>query len=220
MGQRSQIYVRLSEEQKDGSIEKSLTARYYQWNYGERMVSRARGLVEWLKDTDYLGYNKNKIARIADVNFDYKDVVISQDILEEAKEWDYEENESVNDFIFDEQDNNDGQLFIDVKIPYAEEKPKKILIGFRDMGKDTVMNALEYMEWDMGDDDKPWQDSFKKYYPASADEIIDMTLKNAAYIDENAKLMTQEQLMDFLNDDYEKICNIERHIVKDEREDR
>lgn len=36
MGQRSQIYVRYNE--------KLLFARYFQWNYGTRMISRARSM--------------------------------------------------------------------------------------------------------------------------------------------------------------------------------
>lgn len=38
MGQRSQIFVRYQET--DGT--RKLVARYYGWNYGERMISRAR----------------------------------------------------------------------------------------------------------------------------------------------------------------------------------
>ena len=38
MGQRSQIYVRYTNEKG----EHFLTARYFGWNYGERMISRAR----------------------------------------------------------------------------------------------------------------------------------------------------------------------------------
>ena len=46
MGQRSQIFVRYQET--DGT--RKLVARYYGWNYGERMISRARHTIEWLKE--------------------------------------------------------------------------------------------------------------------------------------------------------------------------
>ena len=45
MGQRSQIFVRYEE-----NGQKKMIARYYQWNYGGRMISRARYGIEWLKD--------------------------------------------------------------------------------------------------------------------------------------------------------------------------
>lgn len=40
MGQRSQIYVRAS-----GQL---IVANYYQWNYAERMISRARYGIEYI----------------------------------------------------------------------------------------------------------------------------------------------------------------------------
>ena len=46
MGQRSQIYVRL----KDKEGNKYLIAKYFQWNYGERMISRAKYGIEYCKN--------------------------------------------------------------------------------------------------------------------------------------------------------------------------
>ena len=42
MGQKSQIYVRFDKE--------LVVANYYRWNYGERMISRARYGIEYIKD--------------------------------------------------------------------------------------------------------------------------------------------------------------------------
>ena len=41
MGQRSQIYVRYNK--------KLVIANYYQWNYGEQMISRARYGIEYIR---------------------------------------------------------------------------------------------------------------------------------------------------------------------------
>lgn len=46
MGQRSQIYVRYNKKDMNGVNCKKLIANYYQWNYGERMISRATGGVQ------------------------------------------------------------------------------------------------------------------------------------------------------------------------------
>jgi len=43
MGQRSQVYVRYNK--------KLVVTNYYQWNYGERMISRARYGIEYIKDS-------------------------------------------------------------------------------------------------------------------------------------------------------------------------
>ena len=48
MGQRSQIYVIAKKNN-----EYYMTANYYQWNYGERMISRVRGTLEQIID-DYI----------------------------------------------------------------------------------------------------------------------------------------------------------------------
>lgn len=66
MGQRSQIFVRFVDNDK-----KELIARYYSWNFGERMISRARHTINWIiEHRDYLSFEKNKISRIFDTNFD------------------------------------------------------------------------------------------------------------------------------------------------------
>lgn len=90
MGQRSQIYVRYNKN----NTQKGLIANYYGWNYGERMISRARwgiefikGYFEYISDPNYRWMrspeNKMHVSRIFDVNFDMKDVAISSDIVKE-----------------------------------------------------------------------------------------------------------------------------------------
>ena len=65
MGQRSQIYVIY----KDNQNRDCISATYFQWNYGERMISRARYLMGWIKAqnnlcsnlySDYLPYVAHK----------------------------------------------------------------------------------------------------------------------------------------------------------------
>ena len=110
MGQKSQIYVRFENEEK----KKELIARYYGWNYEERMISRARHSVEWLIDNDNRLYNiREKMYRILDTNFDMQDVVKSSDIIKEYVE-DYELWECTLNEFFYSQDNNNGVLLIDV----------------------------------------------------------------------------------------------------------
>ena len=93
MGQRSQIYVRWNL----ANGKRMLVARYYQWNYGTRMISRARGIIEWLKESGkYVGYsssdNEEKLRRIMDVNFDYKDVVLGHDIINQWITYEHDED--------------------------------------------------------------------------------------------------------------------------------
>jgi len=85
MGQRSQIYVRFFDGEKI-----RLIANYYSWNYGERMISRARYGIETIKTI--LGFNGlhynfstniTKLQRIFDVNFDMDHLFLTKAYYEE-----------------------------------------------------------------------------------------------------------------------------------------
>lgn len=190
MGQRSQIYVIY----KDNQNRDCISATYFQWNYGERMVSRARYLMGWIKGQNSfyvadsynvfpLSYVANKIRYIASVNFDYKDVIIGQDLIEEWK--DYKQggvlNTDLNDYIFN-ADNNDGCLFIDARIP------KQLKYAFTTYDyKDGVMGPEAYLKWD-GTPQKIRDTKFTK--------------RNINWITHNAKLMKKKELEAILKTNY------------------
>jgi hypothetical protein len=190
MGQRSQIYVRY---QKDGV--NYLTARYYQWNYGERMISRCRHSLEWIEGMMpydwYFTRETEKLKRILDVNFDMHDIVIGYDIIKEWEECDYKDETSFKEYVFLTQDNNDGKLFIDIKdgvIKYA----------FLDYDCDTnrIMSAAQYMQWDC----PSWRKS--EYIDDEQKALCEANIKA---IKKLAKLMTKEEVEEFINADYEPI---------------
>lgn len=189
MGQRSQIYVIY----KDNQNRDCISATYFQWNYGERMISRARYLMGWIKSQDSfyvvdshnlfsLSYVAYKIRYIASVNFDYKDVVIGQDLIEEWKA--YKQgvpNANLNDYIFN-ADNNDGCLFIDARIP------KHLRYAFTTYNyKDGVMGPEAYLKWD-GTPQKIRDTKFTK--------------RNINWITHNAKLMKKAELEAILRASY------------------
>ena len=189
MGQRSQIYVIY----KDNQNRDCISATYFQWNYGERMISRARYLMGWIKSQNSfyvvdsynvfpLFYVANKIRYIASVNFDYKDVVIGQDLIEEWK--DYKQgvpNANLNDYIFN-ADNNDGCLFIDARIP------QQLRYAFTTYDyKDGVMGPEAYLKWD----DVPQKIRNTKF-----------TKRNINWITHNAKLMKKKELEAILRTTY------------------
>lgn len=198
MGQRSQIYVRWNT--KDGKM--MLVPRYYQWNYGTRMISRAKGIIEWLKGSGiYLDCgNEEKLRRIMDVNFDYKDIVLGHDIIGIWKE--YCNDLDFNDTVFFGQDNNDGKLLIDMHIDWEKNKET---ITFKyafltDENDSPVMNGDEYMQWDEGGYEGSgyivWRDN-----PYLKKEIK-YTERNIKWIDKHAKLMTAEEVKRFTSYNY------------------
>lgn len=188
MGQRSQIYIRHEN--------KLVIANYYGWNFGERMISRTRAIVEWIKahsKYSFIGEDKDymtKLSRICDTNFDMRDVAISCDII---KEWQEEfPQESFNDCVFKYQDNNDGQLFIDVK---SDLSIKYALSYNPDYTK--ILNCENYLIEDLRED---WQTPTEYL----TQEDIDTCKKNIEYISANAELMTAEELNHFINFDYQQ----------------
>lgn len=187
MGQRSQIYVRITDERG----KKYLIAKYFQWNYGERMISRARYGIEYAKkQNDYVGLDsvREQIGEIFNINFDMKDYLHTTDIIKEwliyGEKWEVE----FKDFVFYNQDNNDGKLFIDIK-----EKNKEIKYCFTDYDLKIFKSPKAYMDWDCED----WLNS--EYYKKS---VVNKCISNMNKIEKSAILMTDEELEDFINDDY------------------
>lgn len=182
MGQRSQIYVRITDENDN----KILIAKYFQWNFAERMISRARYGIEYIKEElKYIDQDtvQERLNKFLDVNFDMNSIVISTDILQEVREQFWDNKKFINDYIFTMQDNNDGKLFID-----CNQKTGEIKFCFTDYNL-KILTPNEYMKWDGV---KGWE----KEFPSCKDNIN--------YINENAKLMTDEELEEFIHYDYSK----------------
>ena len=181
MGQRSQIYVKV-----DNKLQ---VANYYQWNYGTRMISRARYGIEWINKNinypcffDRSFYNFEKFRRIWDINFDYKDIVISSDILT-FKEYCENDSYSKEEFVYKCQANNDGKLFINVNT-----ESKEIKFAFTD-GECNVLNPFEYIKWD----ESEWLHN--KYI---SKKERDTCIKNIRELYKMATLMTQEEIDEYM----------------------
>lgn len=197
MGQRSQIYIRIND--KDNN--QTLIAKYFQWNYGERMISRARYGIEYIKGyMEYINQDtvQEKIGKFFDINLDMQDVALSIDILEEVRESCSRNRSEINDYIFIDQDNNDGKLFIDC---YQETGEIKFCFTDYDM---NILTPAKYMKWDMGSN---W-DSPNFYSEPELNEDwqskISICKDNIKSINCNAKMMTETELESFIRYDYSK----------------
>ena len=200
MGQRSQIYIRYVPYEEKGKRrpKRALVASYFQWNFGERMVSRARYTMEWLKEhREYMtSHTISMLRRVMEVNFDYKDVVDSSDVVKEFVEF-AGPDDSLNDWLAS-QDNNDGQLLIDVR----GNRLKYAFIGYDFDETREVYDGNGYLNWDFKCDD--WKNSsyLKKH--------VGYTKRNVSRISKTAKLMTADEVDEFLSYDYEKSMGIVR----------
>mgnify|MGYP003292521303 CR=1 FL=1 len=192
MGQRSQIYIRYYDKYEEKI---KLIARYYQWNWSNYMISRARWSLEWIKDNfEYMFKFEDELWRIMDINFDIHSVVPSSDLIKEYREYKkkYDKDILFRNFVFNNVDNNDGKLFIDIN------KDGKISYCFTTY-EDTFipMEAEQYMIWDT-------KNCYEEYQWKNIKDKDKTTCRNIKKIEKLATLMTQEQLDDFLNYKYEE----------------
>ena len=168
-----------------------LIARDNPWNFGVGMISRTRSILARL-NAEYLPYRQvwgkpnyiEKLHRVCDINFDYQDVTLSSNILEELKN-DFGNNSQK---IFD-RENYGGQLLIDVidySIKYCLIDPKNPHFP---MDADAYMHWICTNEWDIPDQHLSKLD-------------IQITKKNIKQIKSLAPLMTISEVEDFISSDY------------------
>lgn len=206
MGQRSQIYIRWVEKADDNfSLDKNhLIAIYYQWCYGDRLVSRARHGLEYLRnmieryDSWYIKNYTEEVRRYFDANFDMKTIQIGNNINEWFEdEKVYHQGLNFNTYVFHSIDNDDGKLFIDCGAN------GKIYYAFTNSMIAKPMTAGQYIEWQ--DYLRFYYDALSKQDPSVSEdtaEVIRICQDNCAAIKDIAELMSYEQLMDFINCDY------------------
>lgn len=196
MGQRSQIYVRYSEQgMNDFGAMTKLVPLYFQWNYAERMISRCRLLIDWLiEHFDYKEYEYRKIQRVAEFNYDLQDVMESENIIETIKRQisPLNDDDKINNFVglLFNMANNDGKLLIDV-VNNEDGKTCTIKYAFLDYDNCYLGDASAYMRWDC----RGW---------TKKDGTLDVatTRKNIKRIKEQATLMTEQEADEFITADY------------------
>ena len=196
MGQRSQIYVRIHNEDAPAASEMKeyLIVNYYQWNFADRMVSRLRNFVERMEAETYFIMDEEhyqKFANFLDYNPDIKDMVLHTDVIEEALMYSGGTYQEQVDDVFNHQDNNDGQCYIDIDV-----SKDSIAYALAKQGKDEPMSIAKYLTWELGE-------SWRKYYQERNDlKTLNFTQDNIAYIKAHARLMTAQELHEFKTHDY------------------
>lgn len=231
MGQRSQIYVRYNKKDMNGVNRKKLIANYYQWNYGERMIGRARWGIEFIKEYLSLGYNGYNwfeqpgsdvhLSRVFDANFDMHDISISSDIIKElcgfygvSTETDYLKSEletAVKEEAEEEglEINPIEQLFIEYIFTRQDNNDGKLFVDILEDGikycflddRANTDNIMDAAAYMVWD----YQDC--KETDWTKDEYIkpeqkENCRKNILAIGKMAQLMTKEEIDEFINYDY------------------
>lgn len=227
MGERSSIFVRIRAKKRSSDKRykmETFFGIYYQWCYGERMISRLRSAIDFV-DRNISGYHGNyvvskdqldKFKRYLAINFDMHDILDPTDII---KTW-------VNDVklgytkenadIF-AQDENHGYIYIDISLDDPDQKfgenKANIKYAFVDNeytdneGKVPHVRSVEnFADHDMGNDERKWYEP-DPYWDESGmtyrkehflKEIVPTCKKNMAEIEASATLMTEDERHDFV----------------------
>lgn len=206
MGHRSQMYVIAKKNNQY-----YLTANYYQWNFGERMISRARGTLEQIVD-DYIRYHwfltsdLEKLRRIMEINWDMHDLVLSSDIVKEFVDdyevyWKSEDKtyaQAFFDLCFTGQDNNNGQMYMYIDLDTDEPKIKICFTKYTFYEGADVLNADEYLTSDLlKDETGTWRRYMidSEYYDT---ETILYTENNIRYINQHSEMLGEAELLNIL----------------------
>lgn len=207
MGQRSQLYIRCRNK-------KTLVAMHLQWNWGEYMINRGYQLLDYIQKEasgdysffrreDGLSYDKeeaiNSLHALIQMNLTVGSYVGGHDLVKEARQWgDYTTGET---FKIDpeRQDNNNGILVIDVL------EDGTIKYGFSGGGEETgdydhfnMVTAAEY--FNLGQKQCREEQYLLKN---RCKEMYDKVQEQIKFIDDNFKLLTNEEYKDIFNTSYE-----------------
>ena len=189
MGVNSQIYIRYA-----GSEGVNVVARHYCFCFGARLVSKAKGVVAWLKS--YAGEcawvfgsraGTARLSRICDADFDEGDVAVGADIIAALQ------REDGGGDMLDAR-RGSGQVYIDI----TDDGIKYAFVTYS-VGAGRPVDALEYMELDRGRD---WRD---KCVAAGERAAVEYTQANAVYLSDNAALMTPLEVARFVKGDYSRV---------------
>lgn len=182
MGQRSEIFVFYEQNGK-----KHVVARYFGWNYAERMVSRVTYTAKWLKNRINLSFNKADLVSIIETNFDIVDHLKSSDIINH-----YNGRDAVS--VLPDGMLNDGRGFI-----FVSEKGD-VKYCFTDNDSLEPLDANAYMIFDTSCCYNKYKWTNREYrFSAQMKKCRD----NIRWLKKNASLLTRDELNTLIKGVYE-----------------
>lgn len=232
MGERSNIFVRIRSKKR--TKDKKYTygtffGLYYQWCYGERMISRLRSAIDFA-NTYLSGWSYGEYAveptrismfkRFLAVNFDMRDIAEPVDIIQDAIDNVKQGYLSSKADIFDQAENH-GFIYIDISLDdpdkqFGNNEPK---INYAFVSNecrstkfpDPVMSVTQFADRDIGDGERKWyepdpywdRDDNRKWGPEHKKEFLENVVPtcrdNIRAINGSAYVMTPEERKDFVS---------------------
>ena len=229
MGERSNIFVRIraKERTQDKSYKhQAFFGLYYQWCYGERMISRLRSAIDFV-DTDISGRhggyaitkdNIERFKRYLAINFDMKDFVEPLDLIPDTVKDIMQGWDTAKSDIFDQAENH-GFIYLDITLDDPDQKfgENKANIKYAFVDNEyhskkhplpSVRSVENFADHDMGNDERKWYEP-DPYWEDKAwgvahkerflNQIVPTAKKNIEVINNSATLMTEDDRKNFVN---------------------
>jgi hypothetical protein len=225
MGERSDIFVRIRAKEKTTDKRykhEVFFGLYYQWCYGERMISRLRAAIDFAhSDLNWrpcISMSKERIEKFKQVlrtNFDMRDIIDTIDLVPDAIDNLKQGYDTVDADIFNQAENH-GFIYLDITIDDPDEKfgestPKVKYAFVQNEGKEyPIMDVVQFADWDIGDGERKWYEpdpywdkpeeaSWGKNHKKDFLENVVPTCKNnIEAIKSDATLMTEKERKAFV----------------------
>lgn len=227
MGERSNIFVRIRAKERSSDKNykhETFFGLYYQWCYGERMISRLRSAInyvenhiggwrgEWAVSEERIRLFKKYLA----INFDMQDIVEPLDLVPDAVDDVMQGYSTAKADIFDQAENH-GFIYLDITLDDPEKKfgenKANIKYAFVDNEYHSKKHPLppirsveNFADHDIGDDERKWYEpdpywderGMTAHKERFLNEIVPTAKKNIEEINKSATLMTEDDRKDFV----------------------
>ncbi len=228
MGERSDFFVRIRAKEKTSDRfykHQAFFGLYYQWCYGERMISRLRSAIDFV-ESDISGRHgsyaitkeqMDRFKKYLAINFDMKDFVYPTDLIPYTVDDIINGYDTAKSDIFDQAENH-GFIYLDITLDDPDQKfgdnKAKIKYAFvetewhnKKHPLPPVMSVEQFADWDIADNERKWYEpdpywEDKSWGPAHKErflnEIVPTAKKNMEEINKSATLMTEDDRKDFV----------------------
>lgn len=221
MGERSNIFVRIRAKKRSSDKKYQLETffgLYYQWCYGERMISRLRSAIDFV-DSDISGWHGehavsketiDKFKRYLAINFDMNDILNPVDLIPDAVNDVMQGYANEKADIFNQAENH-GFIYIDISLDDPDKKfgenKAKIKYAFvdneykdKDGNVPPIRSVEQFADHDMGNDERKWYEpdpywderGMTVHNELFLNEIVPTAKKNIEEIEQSATLMTED----------------------------
>ena len=231
MGERSDIFVRIRVKEK--KTEKNYKHQaffglYYQWCYGERMISRLRSAINYAESHVcgwHGGYACSEetvelFKRYLAINFDMQDILKPLDLVPDAVDDVMQGYDTAKADIFNQAENH-GYIYLDITVDDPDDrsddnKGYKIKYAFvqgewhnKKNPLPPVMSVEQFADWDIADNERKWYEPDPDWDREDnswghnhkkhfLEEIVPTAKKNIEEINKSASVMTEDDRKEFV----------------------